>query len=219
MRMMQCTAVAAAYLFSVIAFCGGAAAGEDRPLIWTVAKTGSNAYTLRAGVKWTAPLTVSAGTETAIAASSDGALQRDAMPVKLWGHVDLARSKDPASNSQLALNGQYEAVSGNAAVSLDRQRKWIATPSIDIESSRSLTVRAGATIRTGVAAAQTVKVTLADLDTSMFSEGTVGTVSRRVSSRIGIERSLFDKVTVSASIADPLSRPRPTVLAGISRTW
>ena len=220
MKMLQCAApaVAAVFLFACPAVSTSAHA-DEQPLIWNVARIGGNAYSFRSGIRWDASLPVSAGTEAAIVASREGVLDPAAMPMRLWGNVELRDERLPSATSRMSISRQYEAMTRTSALSLTKTSSWIATPSLDMQSSRSYSARLRGAERVGIVARQTLRLSLPGIRTSMFTEAAMDTAGRSVSGRMGIERSLFRGVTVSASVASRNSGPSASLRASISRKW
>lgn len=192
---------------------------EDLPLIWDVSRLGENAVSFHTGVRLRSRFSPSVGADASIIASDKGAISGQGLPLRLWGNVKLSEQRMPAESREMILAAAYDPKAGASTLSLTRLRTWIATPSIDLQTSRVLEARAAGGEGTGVVARQTLRISLPDIRAALVSEGFVDPAQRVMAGSFSVEKSLMGDVTVSASVDDVLSRPSATFRAGFQRTW
>lgn len=194
-RMSRAAAVAAPIL--VAAPSGFAAEGG---LIWAPKKISDRAYSARIGMRLPVDSKVEAGLEVGMTASSTNALVDT--PVRFWTDVNIGSGKSPASSYDRNLGVVMNALNGNVAFRLARTTRYIATPSLDLETSRDVLVRYeghnGSWRVPDVN--QTLKLDRKESGTAIFVRAAGTEAFSTFAASTGIEQKLGDSITLSGAV-------------------
>lgn len=211
-------AVAAGVLLATV-FSSLPVHASDLPLIWDVSRLGKNAVSFHTGVRLRSRFSPAVGADASIIASDEGAIDGQSLPLRLWGNVKLSEQRLAAESREMTLAAGYDAKAATSTLSLTHLRTWIATPSIDLQTSRVLEARAVGGEGAGMVARQALRISLPDIRAALVSEGFVDPGERVMAGSFGVEKSLMGDMTVSASVDDVLSKPSASFHAGFKRTW
>ncbi len=211
-------------IFTVTLLCGfgfvslAIASDTDRPLIWNVSRSGQNGVAIQTGVQLQNEFAPKVGIDTSFVPNKTGAMNAATMPIKIWARMKLAGIEDGAGNP-LTVNADVNPVLGDGGVSLEASRSWDITS--DLEMASTSVVQAGNSNGEGrgLSASQRVDFTMPDWQASFYSETTVDSVDKVPTASVGLDKSVFQNVNLSASFADVLAGPKPAFHAGYQHRW
>ncbi|WP_411036062.1 hypothetical protein [Shinella sp. BYT-45] len=176
----------------------GKAQAGDSLLIWAPTKLSGYAYRLRMGAKAAARSDMSAGVDVSVATSSTGRIRNTRDNARFWAEMRGQGRSGGERNATAA----YNPATGRASASAGVSRRWMATRSVDVVVSPS--VSADANVRHGyngsVRMTQKAQVQALRTGTSFIASGTAVTGSRRIGTELCIEQRVFDGLDLSASV-------------------
>ena len=222
MQIVSCRArrLACALLISVASFAPISKA-DDKPLLWLPSKTADNSYAVTMGVRLPAPVETRIGADVAVQASKDGRIGKGGTPVKIWGALTASSGAGTARTASRAAKIQFNAVNGDGHLDLSNVRAWIASPTLDIESQRSLTLGCNTFHKqcATLSASQRAKLSLSQTGTAVVLEGRLSGIDGRFGSRFELEQTLMQRLDLSLSLSNPASAPVGSVTARYAMNW
>ncbi|WEX87395.1 hypothetical protein PZN02_003780 [Sinorhizobium garamanticum] len=195
-----------------------ASAADDDPLIWAPAKTGTNAYRLRLGVRFPWRWDTTAGAEFSMGAAPSGKIKPVAAPMRLWGTLSRKSGQAATRSSQLSMD--FNALSGTGNVGAATARTWMVTPTVDAEVQRSIALQCNAYENscTEPRLTQTARIASPATRTSLVAQGELSGDGISGLSRIGLEQK-FGNLQLGAAVVDPLLAPRSVFDIRYSLKW
>ena len=204
---------------AVLCHCGSALA-QERGLIWAPAKNSDTSYSARIGAKLPTQTPIRGGLEMGMNGSEGGALVDT--PVKLWGTVTILSSNVPGARVAGDIGVLVNALTGSSAWSMTTSQKRIATPDLDFESNRNVTVRYDGTAQqwSGLDVSQSLRLTRSATGTAFVLTGASHDSFEDFTSNLGLEQKLGENLTVSGNLAQgQQDRFRPSVSARYNIRW
>lgn len=192
-------------LFAVLPSLSVAAKADDL-LIWSPAKLSDRSYKATIGFRLPAEWETSAGADLALAATRGGAPLPDSEQAMLWGRISKT-TVTPAGQSQRGAKISVDTLRGSGALTLSRSRSWILSNSLDMQSSRSVSVRYDPVdVReTSVTASQALKLIYPWTGTSLSAGAGVSNASGDFSSTVAVNQAILPNLNLNASLSNPLS--------------
>lgn len=192
-------------LFAVLPSLSVAAKADDL-LIWSPAKLSDRSYKATIGFRLPAEWETSAGADLALAATRGGAPLPDSEQAMLWGRISKT-TVTPAGQSQQGAKISVDTLRGSGALTLSRSRSWILSNSLDMQSSRSVSVRYDPVdVReTSVTASQALKLIYPWTGTSLSAGAGVSNASGDFSSTVAVNQAILPNLNLNASLSNPLS--------------
>jgi hypothetical protein len=191
---------------------------SDRPLIWSVTRSGQNGVAIRTGVQLQTDYSPKIGIDTAMIPTKAGTVDADTLPIKLWARFKL-EGLDLGPNNPVTLNADANPNSGNTGVSLEANRSWRVSPELELASTSVL--RASQVRGTGqeLSATQRINLSIPDWTASLYTEAVVDSVDSQTTGSIGMKKSVFKKVNLSASFTNVFAGVEPNFHAGYQHRW
>ncbi|MBX4911786.1 MULTISPECIES: hypothetical protein [Rhizobium] len=182
------------------------AAKADDLLIWSPAKVSDRSYKATMGFRLPAEWETSAGADVALAATKAGAPLPDSEQAMLWGRITKT-SVTPAGQSQQGARVSVDTLRGSGALTLSRSRSWILSDSLDMQSSRSVSVRYDPVDarETSVTASQALKLIHPWTGTSLSAGAGVSNASGDFSSTVAVNQAILPNLNLDASVSNPFS--------------
>ncbi|TBY46511.1 hypothetical protein E0H59_33080 [Rhizobium leguminosarum bv. viciae] len=195
----------ACILFAILPSLTAAARADDL-LIWSPAKLSDRSYKATMGFRLPAEWETSAGADIALASTKGGALLPDSEQAMLWGRI-IRTSVTPASRSQQGASVSVDTLRGSGALTLSRSRSWIQSDSLDMQSSRSISVQYDAVEarQASVTASQALKLIHPWTGTSLSAGTGVSNASGDFSSTVGVSQTILPNLNLDASVSNPFS--------------
>jgi len=195
----------ACILFAVLPSLTAAARADDL-IIWSPAKLSDRSYKATMGFRLPAEWETSAGADLALASTKGGALLPDSEQAMLWGRISRT-SVTPAGQSEQGASLNVDTLRGSGALTLSRSRSWILSDSLDMQSSRSVSVQYDAVDarQASVTASQALKLIHTWTGTSLSAGGGVSNVSGDFSSTLAVSQALLPNLNLDASVSNPFS--------------
>ncbi|MBB4189722.1 hypothetical protein GGE07_006419 [Sinorhizobium terangae] len=195
-----------------------ASAADDDPLIWAPAKTGTNAYRLRLGMRFPWNWDASTGADFAMGAAPSGKIKPVAAPVRLWGTVSRKSGRAATRSSQVDMD--FNALSGTGNFGAATARTWMVTPTVDAEVHRSIALQCNAYENRCAKPrlTQTARLASPATRTSLVAQGELSSDGISGLSRIGLEQK-FGNLQLGAAVVDPLLAPRSVFDIRYSLKW
>ncbi|MDK4735609.1 hypothetical protein [Rhizobium sp. CNPSo 3490] len=195
-----------AIILSAIVLSLTATAKADDLLIWSPAKVSDRSYKATMGFRLPAEWETSAGADLALAATKGGAPLPDSEQAMLWGRISKT-SVTPAGQSQRGARVSVDTLRGSGALTLSRSRNWILSDSLDMQSSRSLSVRYDPVDarETSVTASQALKLIHPWTGTSLSAGAGVSNASGDFSSTVAVDQAILPNLNLDASVSNPFS--------------
>lgn len=195
-----------------------ASAADDDPLIWAPAKTGTNAYRLRLGVRFPGEWDTKAGAEFSMGAEPSGKIKAVAAPIRLWGTLSRKSGRAATRTSQVDMD--FNALSGTGNVGAATARTWMVTPTVDAEVHRSIALQCNAFENhcAKPTLTQTARLTSPATRTSLVAKGELSGEGINGLSRIGLEQK-FGNLQLGAAVVDPLLAPHSVFDIRYSLKW
>ncbi|MDO3432880.1 hypothetical protein QWJ46_09300 [Rhizobium sp. CBN3] len=192
-------------LFAIVPPLSAAAKADDL-LIWSPAKVSDRSYKATMGFRLPAEWETSAGADLALAATKAGAPLPDSEQVMLWGRISKT-TVTPAGQSQRGARVSVDTLRGSGALTLSRSRSWILSDSLDMQSSRSLSVRYDPVDarETSVTASQALKLIYPWTGTSLSAGAGVSNASGDFSSTVAVNQAILPNLNLDASVSNPFS--------------
>lgn len=192
-------------LFAIVLSLTVTAKADDL-LIWSPAKVSDQSYKATMGFRLPAEWETSAGADLALAATKGGAPLPDSEQAMLWGRISKT-SVTPAGQSQQGARVSVDTLRGSGALTLSRSRSWILSDSLDMQSSRSLSVRYDPVDarETSVTASQALKLIHPWTGTSLSAGAGVSNASGDFSSTVAVDQAILPNLNLDASVSNPFS--------------
>jgi hypothetical protein len=127
----------------------------------------------------------------------------------LWGKV--ADNHDTLSGSDdRALVIRIDTLHGDGCVSLSRSKRWIYSPSLDLQTSRSLNLNYATTsdVATSFNATQALTMTNAWAGTAVSASSSLASGSGGLTGTLALDQPIAPNLDFTASVVDPLSTTR-----------
>lgn len=198
----------------------GLAQAQERGLIWAPAKNSDTSYSARVGAKLPTQTPIRGGLEMGINGSDGGALLDT--PVKLWGTITILSSNVPGARVAGDIGVLVNALTGSSAWSVTTSQKRIATPDLDFESNRNVTVRYDGTAQqwSGLDVSQSLRLTRSATGTAFVLTGASRDTFDDFTSNVGLEQKLGKNLTLSGNLAQGQQEGlRPSVSARYHIRW
>ncbi|OWV71568.1 hypothetical protein ATY77_13720 [Rhizobium sp. R634] len=195
----------ACILFSILSFAAAAAKADDL-VIWTPAKLSDRSYKATMGFRLPAEWETSAGADLALASTKGGALLPDSEQAMLWGRISKT-TVTPAGQSQRGARVSVDTLRGSGALTLSRSRSWILSDSLDMQSSRSVSVRYDPVDarQSSVTASQALKLIHPWTGTTLSASAGVTNASGDFSSTVALKQAILPNLNLDASMSNPFS--------------
>ncbi|ARO25901.1 hypothetical protein CO659_06750 [Rhizobium sp. S9] len=192
-------------LFAILSSLSAAAKADDL-LIWSPAKVSDRSYKATMGFRLPAEWETSAGADLALAATKGGAPLPDSEQAMLWGRISKT-SVTPAGQAQQGARVSVDTLRGSGALTLSRSRSWILSDSLDMQSSRSVSVRYDPVDarETSVTALQALKLIHPWTGTSLSAGAGVSNASGDFSSTVAVNQAILPNLNLDASVSNPFS--------------
>ncbi len=203
-----------------IGFSTSTVHAQERGLIWSPAKNSDTSYSARIGAKLPTQTPIRAGLEMGMNASDGGALVDT--PVKFWGTVTLLSSNLPGAKVAGDIGVLMNALTGSSAWTMTTSQKRIATPELDFESNRNVTVRYDGTAQqwSGLDVSQSLRLTRSATGTAFVLTGASRDTFDDFTSTVGLEQKLGENLTLSGNLDQGYQdRFRPSVSARYNIHW
>lgn len=158
------------------------------------------------GFRLPAEWETSAGADIALASTRGGALLPDSGQAMLWGRI-VRTSVTPAGQSQRGAKVSVDTLRGSGALTLSRSRSWILSDSLDMQSSRSISVQFDAVdIRqASVTVSQALKL-IHPWTGTLLSAGTgVSNAGGDFSTTVAVGQAILPNLNLDASVSNPFS--------------
>ncbi|MBB3946891.1 hypothetical protein GGQ73_002855 [Rhizobium skierniewicense] len=204
----------------VFGLSSGLVHAQERGLIWAPAKNSDTSYSARIGAKLPTETPIRGGLEMGVNASDGGALVDT--PVKFWGTVTLLSSNLPGAKIAGDIGVLMNALTGSSSWTMTTSQKRIATPELDLESNRNMTVRYDGTAQqwSGLDVSQSLRLTRSATGTAFVLTGASRDTFDDFTSTVGLEQKLGENLTVSGNLDQGYEdRFRPSVSARYNIRW
>ncbi|UHS58107.1 hypothetical protein HRS00_07385 [Agrobacterium vaccinii] len=198
----------------------GTVHAQERGLIWSPAKNSDQSYSARVGAKLPIQTPVRAGLEMGMNASEGGALVDT--PVKFWGNVTLLSSNVPGAKVAGDIAVLMNALTGSSAWTMTTTQKRIATPELDVEANRNMTVRYDGTAQqwSGLDVSQSLRLTRSETGTAFVLTGASRETFDEFTSSVALEQKFGENLTVTGKLNQGYEdRFRPSVNARYQIRW
>ncbi len=197
----------ACFVFALLPFANPASA--DDLFIWSPVKVSNRSYKTTVGFRLPMEWETSAGADLALASNKSGAPMPGSGQAMLWGRLEKV-SVTPASRAQQDVTLQVDTLRGSGALMLSRSRSWILSDTLDMQTTRSVSVGYDAVDarQATVSASQAINLIHPWTGTSISAGSSVGNVNGDFSSTLGVSQTLFPNLGLNASVTDPLSTGR-----------
>ncbi|ANK93427.1 MULTISPECIES: hypothetical protein [Rhizobium] len=192
-------------LFAIVPSLSVAAKADDL-LIWSPAKVSDRSYKATMGFRLPTEWETSAGADLALAATKGGAPLPHSEQAMLWGRISKT-SVTPAGQSQQGARVSVDTLRGSGALTLSRSRSWILSDSLDMQSSRSVSVRYDPVDarETSVTASQALKLIHPWTGTSLSAGAGISNASGDFSSTVAVNQAILPNLNLDASVSNPFS--------------
>ncbi|MHC2359557.1 hypothetical protein ACVIOG_001698 [Rhizobium leguminosarum] len=201
---LMTTSKIACILFAILPSLTTARA--DDLLIWSPTKLSDRSYKATMGFRLPAEWETSAGADIALASTKGGAPLPDSEQAMLWGRITRT-NVTPASQSQQGASVSVDTLRGSGALTLSRSRSWILSDSLDMQSSRSISVQFDAVDarQASVTASQALKLIHPWTGTSLSAGTGVSNASGDFSSTVAVSQTILPNLNLDASMNNPFS--------------
>ncbi|MGO7869878.1 hypothetical protein AB9E15_11545 [Rhizobium leguminosarum] len=195
----------ACILFAILPSLTAAAKADDL-LIWSPAKLSDRSYKATVGFRLPAEWETSAGADIALASTKGGALLPDSEQAMLWGRITRT-NVTPAGRSERGASVSVDTLRGSGALTLSRSRSWTLSDSLDMQSSRSISVQYDAVEarQASVTASQALKLIHPWTGTALSAGTGVSNASGDFSSTVGVSQAILPNLNLDASVSNPFS--------------
>ncbi|MBX5130957.1 hypothetical protein HJB53_31190 [Rhizobium lentis] len=192
-------------LFAILPWLIAAAKADDL-LIWSPAKLSDRSYKATMGFRLPAEWETSAGADLALAATKGGALLPESEQAMLWGRISRT-SVTPAGRSQQGVRVSVDTLRGSGALTLSRSRSWILSDSLDMQTSRSVSVGYDPVDArpASVTASQALKLIHPWTGTSLSAGAGLSDTSGDFSSSVAISQTILPNLNLDAAMNNPFS--------------
>lgn len=190
------------------------ATAQERALIWQPSRLGENAYSVRLGMALPEETGTKAGLDLGMRATEGGAVQE--VPTRVWS----SWSREAGDTVRRDVDMDFNVVTGSGTVKLSTTRKWIATPSLDVELLQAYSSAYDGALSgwNGVNTSHSVR--LATSGGTMFTlRGVTSENLEAVRTGFGVQQKLGSHMTLSGDLdhADDVTNTRFT--ARYSMKW
>jgi hypothetical protein len=184
-------------------------AEADNLLIWSPVKVSEQSYKTTMGFRLPSEWETSAGADLALASAGDGAIQSGSEQATLWGKIAKARVT-PAGKAEEDAGIRVDTLRGSGSLMLSRSRSFILSDSLDLQTSRSVSVGFDAveTRQASVTATQALKLIAPRTGTTFLAGGSVTDFGQDFSSSVGVSQNILPNLNLNATMNDPLSTDR-----------
>ncbi|OLP48027.1 hypothetical protein BJF91_05510 [Allorhizobium taibaishanense] len=213
---MCAVAIAPAFFLTVLQ--PALSADFGRPLIWSVSRNGTNGVAIQTGVQLRNEYEPKLGMDTSIIATKSGQVDGSTLPIRLWGQLRL-EGNDRADGPITFVSTSFTPADGGSSVAMERVWNWTISPDLTLGSSRVLKVRRVSGEGAGFAASQRLDLSMPDWSASVYSEAAIDQLDATTTGSIGLEKTLFGNVNLSASMNNLLDAPSTTFNASYRRHW
>ncbi|WP_183806151.1 hypothetical protein [Rhizobium sp. BK316] len=181
----------------------------DDLVIWSPVKVSNRSYKTTVGFRLPMEWETSAGADFALASNKSGAPLPASGQAMLWGKLQKV-SVTPASRAQQDVTLQVDTLRGSGALMLSRSRSWILSDSLDMQTTRAVSLGYNAVDarQATVSASQAVKLIYPWTGTSISAGSSISDVSGDFSSTVAVSQNILPSLGLSASVSDPLSTGR-----------
>ncbi|MBX5189344.1 hypothetical protein HJB86_10565 [Rhizobium sp. NZLR3b] len=195
----------ACIVFAIVTSLATATRADDL-LIWSPAKLSDRSYKATMGFRLPAEWETSAGADIGLASTKGGAPLPDSGQAMLWGRIDRT-SVTPAGQSQRGASINVDTLRGSGALTLSRSRSWILSDTLDMQSSRSISVQYDAVDikQASVTASQALKLIHPWTGTSLSAGAGVSNASGDFSSTVAVNQAILPNLNLDASVNNPFS--------------
>ncbi|AGS23641.1 hypothetical protein [Rhizobium etli] len=195
----------ACILFAILPSLTAAAKADDL-LIWSPAKLSDRSYKATLGFRLPAEWETSAGADVALAATTGGVPLPDSEQAMLWGRISRA-TVTPAGRSQQGARVSVDTLRGSGVLTLSRSRSWILSDTLDMQTSRSLSVGYDPveSRQASVTASQALKLIHPWTGTSLSAGAGISNASGDFSSSVGVSQTILPNLNLDASMKNPFS--------------
>ncbi|ARQ11943.1 hypothetical protein NXC12_CH03991 [Rhizobium etli] len=195
----------ACILFAILLSLTAAAKADDL-LIWSPAKLSDRSYKATLGFRLPAEWETSAGADVALAATTGGVPLPDSEQAMLWGRISRA-TVTPAGRSQQGARVSVDTLRGSGVLTLSRSRSWILSDTLDMQTSRSLSVGYDPveSRQASVTASQALKLIHPWTGTSLSAGAGISNASGDFSSSVGVSQTILPNLNLDASMKNPFS--------------
>lgn len=193
------------HLFAILPSLTTATRADDL-LIWSPTKLSDRSYKATMGFRLPAEWETSAGADIALASTKGGAPLPDSEQAMLWGRITRT-NVTPASQSQQGASVSVDTLRGSGALTLSRSRSWILSDSLDMQSSRSISVQFDAVDarQASVTASQALKLIHPWTGTSLSAGTGVSNATGDFSSTVAVSQAILPNLNLDASMNNPFS--------------
>jgi hypothetical protein len=181
-------------------------AKADDLLIWSPAKLSDRSYKATMGFRLPAEWETSAGADIGLASTKGGAVLPDSEQAMLWGRI-VRTSVTPAGQAQQGAKISVDTLRGSGALTLSRSRSWILSDSLDMQSSRSISIQYDAVDikQASVTASQALKLIHPWTGTSLSAGAGLSNASGDFSSSVAVGQAILPNLNLDASVSNPFS--------------
>ena len=185
---------------------GAISARADNLVIWSPEKVSDHSYKATVGFRLPLEWEPSAGADVALASTKGGTLLPDSEQATLWGRITRV-SKNPAGQSQQDLSVRLDTLRGNGSLAVSRSRNFILSDSLDMQTTRSVSLDYDGADAGSAAVTATQALTLSQpwTGTSLSAGGSVSDMSGNFSSSVALNQQILPNLDFNASVTDPLS--------------
>ncbi|KQV17465.1 hypothetical protein ASC97_30330 [Rhizobium sp. Root1203] len=180
-----------------------ARADAENLVIWTPVKVSENSYKATMGFRLPAEWETSAGADLGLASTHGGALQAESQQASLWGKISKV-SVTPATRAEQAASVRVDTLRGSGSLLLSRSRSWILSDSLDLQSTRfvSLNYEALETRQASVDGSQALKLIHPWTGTSISAAATLSGLAGLTGS-VAVNQTILPDLDLSATVANP----------------
>ncbi|EJZ21119.1 hypothetical protein NE852_20155 [Rhizobium sp. Pop5] len=181
-------------------------AKADDLLIWSPAKLSERSYKATMGFRLPAEWETSAGADIGLASTKGGAPLPESGQAMLWGKISKT-TVTPAGQSQEGASVRVDTLRGSGALILSRSRSWILSESLDMQSSRSISVQYDTVDarQASVTASQALKLIHPWTGTSLSAGTGVSNAGGDFSSTVAVSQAILPNLNLDASVNNPFS--------------
>jgi hypothetical protein len=197
----------ACFAFALLALANPVFA--DDLVIWSPVKVSNRSYKTTVGFRLPMEWETSAGADLALSSNKSGAPLPDSGQAMLWGRLEKV-SVTPASRAQQDVTLQVDTLRGSGALMLSRSRSWILSDTLDMQTTRAVSLGYDAVDarQATVSASQAVKLIYPWTGTSISAGSSIGNLNGDFSSTVAVNQDILPNLGLSASVSDPLSAQR-----------
>ncbi|MCM2294741.1 hypothetical protein NAC44_20650 [Allorhizobium sp. BGMRC 0089] len=189
-----------------------------KPLMWSVTKSGDNGVAIETGVRVNSYSDMQFGLDTSMIAEKSGVVDPSTFPLTFFARMQVEGSAD-SSGPTSWLRANLDPQTGLARVALERSNSWPLTGDIVFDSNRTLAAQHLDSAGALLSASQRLEMSISDWDTSFYTQATIESQGAVATSSLGLQKTLFDDINLSASVSDLWSEPQSSINARYERHW